>query len=108
MKMTKSEQLNDIEIILSHLSHFATNEDIAKKLFAAGYRKINKGDIITTKSKIASLKHKSVKDFYEKLNEECMKNGDYDDDAEDMPFVSGRISIIDIYNVLKEWENENR
>lgn len=36
------------------------------------------------------------------------KNGDYDDDAEDMPFVSGRISIVDIYNVLKEWENENR
>ena len=33
MKMTKSEQLNDIELILSHLSHFATNEDIAKKLF---------------------------------------------------------------------------
>ena len=29
--MAKSEQLNDIESILSHLSHFATNEDIAKK-----------------------------------------------------------------------------
>lgn len=31
MKKTKSEQINDIASIISHLSHFTTNEDIAKK-----------------------------------------------------------------------------
>lgn len=108
MKKTKSEQINDIASIISHLSHFTTNEDIAKKIYNVGYRKIDKGNIITTKDKIAALKHKSVKDFYEKLNKECIKNSYYDDDMDDMPLVSGKIGIIDIYNLLKEWENENR
>ena len=96
MKKTKSEQINEIASMISHSSHFTTNEDIAKKIYNVGYRKIEKGNIITTKDKIA------------KLNKECIKNSYYDDDMDGMPFVSGKIGIIDIYNLLKEWENENR
>ena len=106
--MDKSKQLNDIESILSHLSHFATNEDIAKKLFAAGYRKVGKGYIVTTKDKIKSKEYKAVKNFSEKLKQDCIENSYYDDDMKDMVLVSGDIGIVDIYRLLKEWENENR